>query len=147
MIPLAGFKSMKKLLLLFAASAVFVVGCGDKSDEAGTTTGTASNTPAGTEKPAGGETGYAAVQSVFTKNCVGCHGANNPKAGINLTSYETVMRGGTEGPIVKAGDPAGSVIIQALHGTDHKKQMPPKGALPADQIGVIESWIKDGAKA
>lgn len=53
---------------------------------------------------------------------------------------------GSDKPVIKAGDPDASMIVQALHGANGKKQMPPKGPLPADQIKAIEDWIRDGAK-
>lgn len=150
---------MRKLLLFCAACALLAVGCSSKdatTADATTTGGTTATTtppaktPADTSTPGAtpvaGGTGYTAVQAIFTKNCAGCHGGPKGKGGIDLTSYEGAMKGGAEGPIVKAGDPDGSVLVQALHGTGGKKQMPPKGALPADDIKTIESWIKDGAK-
>lgn len=96
---------------------------------------------------AAGGSQYAAVQKIFTEKCVSCHGDAKPKAGISLTSYAGVMKGGTEGAVVKAGDPAGSVLVEALRGQNGKKQMPMKSPpLAEDQIKAIEAWIKSGAK-
>ena len=45
------------------------------------------------------------------------------------------------------GDPANSVLIQALRGANGKKQMPVGAApLAEDDIKKVETWIKDGAK-
>lgn len=160
---------MKKLFLFGAACALFVIGCGDKSggEDTAATTGTtgasttttgstaqgatAAGTTGGTtastaDNSAGAGGGFATLQPVLSK-CTGCHGATNPKGGINLTTQESVMKGGKEGPIVTAGDPDNSVIIQALQGTHGKRQMPPAGKLPDDQIKIVSDWIKAGAKA
>jgi protein TonB len=75
-----------------------------------------------------------------------CHASGKPKAGIDLTSYDSVMKGGREGAIVKAGDVSGSKLDMALHHAGGVKQMPPPGPLPATDIATIEGWIKDGAK-
>jgi len=88
---------------------------------------------------------YVAVQATFTANCVKCHSGGRPKAGLDLSNYDTLMKGGKEGPVIKAGDPAGSQLVMALHGQG-AKQMPPPGPLPATDIAAIEAWIKDGAK-
>lgn len=127
------------------------VGC-QKADEGTPSTGdatTSSSTPAATPAPTGGTAttaAFAPAADVFTKNCVGCHG-DRPREGIDLRSYDSVMKGGEEGPIVKAGDAKGSVLVQALHGTDGKKQMPPRGPLPEEDIKKIEDWIQAGAKS
>jgi mono/diheme cytochrome c family protein len=142
-----------KLFLFVALAAVIAVGCA-KNEETLTpasppSPSTVAKGPTAPAKPgsapavSGGK--FAAAQAVFTKNCLPCHGDSNPKAGITLTSYEGVMKGGREGVIIKAGDPDGSKLDMALHGKG-AKQMPPKGALPAADIATIESWIKDGAK-
>jgi len=65
-----------------------------------------------------------------------------------LTSYDKVMKGGDEGPVVVAGDPDKSLLIKALKGQG-AAQMPPPGKgkpLTADQIQTVSDWIKAGAK-
>lgn len=89
--------------------------------------------------------GFATVQPILNENCIGCHGADHPKAGLTLTSYESVMKGGTEGPVVIAGDKTKSLLIQVLHAADGKPQMPPKGPIAADKISAIEAWVAAGA--
>lgn len=87
---------------------------------------------------------YAAVAPILQKNCAGCHGAQ-PKEGYDVRTYEAVMKGGAKGPLVKAGDPTGSLLVQVLK-AQGKPQMPPSGPLPADEIATIEAWIQAGAK-
>lgn len=89
---------------------------------------------------------FANVSATLQANCVGCHGATNPKAGINMTSFETLMKGGEEGPVIVAGDPAASLLVKALRGQGAKQMPPKKDPLPEDQIKQIEDWIKAGAK-
>jgi len=150
--------NLKKNWLLVAGILVFAVGC-SKSDSNSTDTTpppTGSTGVAGTNTSTGSTTGsttpptaasYSAVQAIFTKSCVGCHGAANGKAGINLTTYEGAMKGGMEGPVITAGDPDHSKLIDALRGRPGAKQMPMKAPkLAEDQIKLIEDWIKAGAK-
>jgi mono/diheme cytochrome c family protein len=142
---------MKATALVFAAT-LFVAGCKSESsttaDSAPPASPPPSSPPAAASTPAGAPlTGYAAVQDVFTKNCVGCHGAGRPKAGIQLTDYAAAMKGGREGAVVVAGDPDGSLLIKAVRRAPGAKAMPPRAALPPDQVKILEKWVKDGAKA
>ena len=61
----------------------------------------------------------------------------NPPAGVHLTSYADVMAGGDGGPIVVAGDPDASVLIQQLEG-GHRSQS-------AADIAMLRAWISEGA--
>jgi hypothetical protein len=44
-----------------------------------------------------------------------------------------------------AGDPAKSLLIQAVKWANKDLQMPPKNKLSGTQIADLESWIKAGA--
>lgn len=90
---------------------------------------------------------FASIQPILDKNCVGCHGENG-KDGIDLRTYESVMKGGEHGAIVVAKDASGSTLVQALHGMNGVKQMPMKAPpLSASDIRKIEDWIAGGAKS
>jgi cytochrome c len=134
---------MKKTRILIAGLAVLAIGCSSGNNEtapSGGTTATKASAPTGTGA-------FASVQQLFTANCVGCHGTGNAKGGIDLSSYATVMKGGEDGPIVVAGDPDKSKIVDALRGRNGAMQMPKgKSPLPEEDIKMIETWIKDGAK-
>ena len=126
---------MARTISIVFAIAGICIGCGPKSDEPATSTSSTAPSTA---------VAYADVQAIFTKSCVGCHGDNGPKAGISLTNHAALMKSNA----VTAGDPAKSLIIQAMRGTDGKKKMPMGApALPEDEIKKVEDWIKAGAKA
>lgn len=140
-----------------AMIAMAACACG-KKDEAGgdqatnqpqppaSTTGTPPATNPTTTEPAAGS-GFAKVQPIFAENCVKCHGGASPKGGIDLSSYASVMKGGSEGPVVVAGNPDQSKIVMALKGAPGVKKMPMMAApLADDKIAMISDWIKDGAK-
>ncbi len=81
---------------------------------------------------------YAAdVQPYFDGTCTVCHSGNNPPAGVDLSSYASVMAGGDGGAIVVAGDPDASVLIQQLEG-GHRNQA-------ASDIAMLRAWISEGA--
>lgn len=142
---------MRKVIIFMGLTALFVTGCG--SSDTASTPGTASTTgtPVATTEPktpaTTGTADYAAVQTVFTAKCAGCHGATHPKGGINLTGYEAVLKGGKEGPIVVVGNPDGSLLVKAIKGAPGAKKMPPGSPLDPAQIKTVEDWVKAGAKA
>ncbi|HVT13629.1 MAG TPA: c-type cytochrome domain-containing protein [Fimbriimonadaceae bacterium] len=143
----------KRNLIWVVGAAILAIGCSSGSNEPSSST-TAGSTTTGTTTS--GTTGssnasadaFASVQPIFNQNCVGCHGADHPKGGINLTSAETINKGGTDGPIVTAGDPDKSKLVDALRGRNGVMQMPKgKAPLAEDDIKKIEAWIKAGAKS
>ena len=69
------------------------------------------------------------VAPILKENCMGCHGAKNPKGKLDMTRYESFRRGIEDDPIVP-GKPDESYIINVLTATDSKR-MPPKDAADA----------------
>ena len=96
----------------------------------------------------------ADIKPIFEKSCVKCHNAEKPKAKLVLTSLAGVLKGSKEGPVVKPGNSAGSVLVKAVaHLTeDSDGYMPPPrnkahlGPLKPEEIGLIRAWIDQGAK-
>lgn len=90
---------------------------------------------------------YEDIASIFEDNCTMCH--NGPKApkGLQLTSYERVLLGGSGGPVVVPGGPSQSELVKRLRGTSQPR-MPLNGPpyLDDDEIALIERWIEGGAQ-
>jgi len=132
---------MKTTILTICCALMLVAGC-KKAEETPTTTPTDKNEPAKETASA-----FTPVNDILTKSCVGCHNSTKPADGIDLSSYEAVMKGGKEGPIVVAGDPDKSLLAMTVKGAPGVKKMPLKGdPLTEAQIKAVEDWIKDGAK-
>ncbi len=88
------------------------------------------------------------VEPVLAQNCVSCHGPSRQKGNLRLDSFEAVMRGGKNGPVVKAADLNNCALFQRVSlAPGSEKIMPPQGKSPlsADQIKLIELWISSGA--
>lgn len=101
------------------------------------------------------------VAPVLITYCFDCHGAanaNDNRGGYSMYTFRQLLRGGDNGrgSAVKAGDPEGSMLIQAIRGTaiavtemDRKIQKMPPGRAkqPTQQdIDTLITWIKEGAK-
>src|SRR6516225_6072962 len=84
------------------------------------------------EPPAPAEARQAAeffethVRPVLAENCFRCHGAKKQKSGLRLDSLAAMRKGGENGPVLVAGKPDESKLIQAIC-YDGPLQMPPKG--------------------
>ncbi len=88
------------------------------------------------------------INPIFDANCVACHGEGKAKGGLRLDSYEQLMKGGKDGPVIIAGDAGKSVLLQRVTlPPDHKQFMPAEGRPPlrAEEIAWIKAWIQQGA--
>jgi hypothetical protein len=82
------------------------------------------------------------ILPIFQNNCVNCHGGGNPRAGLDLSSYASVMAGSSNGAVIVPGDPAGSKLIQYVQ----TGRMPKGGGpLPAGEIQTLTNWVQAGA--
>ncbi len=66
------------------------------------------------------------IQPLLKASCVQCHGEKRPKAQLNLTTLEGVMKGTKQGSIVKSGDSANSLLVKSISQLDSESAMPPK---------------------
>ena len=83
------------------------------------------------------------VRPVLVERCHECHGMEKQEAGLRLDSRELVLRGSDNGPVVVAGRPEESLLIDAVHRRDGV-EMPPDEPLSGDEIAAIEDWIRRG---
>jgi hypothetical protein len=84
---------------------------------------------------AGPPTYEVSIGPLLTERCGACHGVS---AGLEVTSYESLLTGSSSGPVIVPGDPNGSLIIQVQR-EGHFGQLLPQ------ELELLESWIADGA--
>ena len=83
------------------------------------------------------------VLPIFRESCVECHGPETKEVELGLTSYDDVMKGSEYGPVVEAGDPTGSILLDMIVAGEMPQEAPP---LEEDQIALIRTWIEQGAQ-
>ena len=66
------------------------------------------------------------IQPLLAASCTRCHGQDRPKAGLQLTSLDAVLKGGKDGKVVVPGDSKKSVLVIAAAQIDDETAMPPK---------------------
>jgi len=84
------------------------------------------------------------VAAILRTRCVRCHGAEEAHNGLRLDSYDAVMRGAEDGPVIVPGDPKASLLLQKVLRVD-SPAMPPKKKLLRAEIKTIRKWIESGA--
>src|ERR1700674_5711890 len=84
------------------------------------------------------------VRPVLKNNCQACHNEKTRSSGLSLASRDSVLAGGHRGVAIKDGNPADSLLVQAVEQSGDLK-MPPTGKLQPEQIAAIRRWIEMGA--
>jgi cytochrome c553 len=84
------------------------------------------------------------IRPLLAGNCYSCH-TNSALGGLRLDSREAMLKGGSRGPALAAGDPEQSLIVKAIRQTDAKLKMPMGSKLKDSEIEDIVAWVKAGA--
>jgi hypothetical protein len=79
------------------------------------------------------------VSDLFSVKCGFCHGGPDPISGLDLTSYETAIVGGTNEPAIVPSDPQDSGIVIRQSRGDHAVELTP------EELIKITQWIQSGA--
>jgi ankyrin repeat protein len=87
------------------------------------------------------------VQPILRQQCYSCHGSTQQMNGFRLDRRRDAMRGSTANPgLIRPGNSDASFMFFRMTSDLAGPQMPPTGALPPDQIGIIKAWIDQGAE-
>jgi len=90
------------------------------------------------------------IHPILDANCVGCHGESQAKGGLRMDSYELLMKGGQDGPVIIAGSAVKSTLFQRITLPPGHKQFMPAGGKPplkAEEIAWIKAWIDQSASS
>ncbi len=89
------------------------------------------------------------ILPILSEKCNKCHNSSNPKGGLDMQRYSSLIRGGkSKAPIVVAGAPQRSELSIRVHlPTNHEEFMPPDGRTPLTtaERRIIDWWIEQGA--
>lgn len=92
------------------------------------------------------------VKPTLDQYCLDCHqpgGAGFEASGLDLSSYEGVMQGTRNGPMVIPGDSMGSNLVVLMEGRADPSIKMPHGTrikVSAAEIETVKTWIDQGAK-
>src|SRR5207244_724851 len=88
------------------------------------------------------------VEPIFYKKCVTCHSGSVKESRFDISSYDTLIKGGKRGAAIVPGKGDQSALYKAM-GRTTKPFMPPKGEemITSEELAVVKLWIDQGAKA
>ncbi len=87
----------------------------------------------------------AKVRPILNARCYLCHGPDIQQNGLRLDSLAAALKGSATGKVITPGASEKSRLVRRLLGLD-RPQMPYGGPpLSSEEIGVIRSWIDQGA--
>ena len=85
------------------------------------------------------------VRPLLAENCFSCHGEKKQKGRLRLDTIEAALKGGSTGPALVPGDPAKSLLVNAVGYHDADLRMPPEEKLSAAQVQMLTDWVAMGA--
>lgn len=92
------------------------------------------------------------VKPIIDRYCIECHQAGGKglaTSGFNMEDYAGVMKGTKHGPMIIAGDSAGSNMLVLMEGRADPSISMPHGKMEgatAKELETIRLWIDQGAR-
>jgi hypothetical protein len=82
------------------------------------------------------------VRPILESRCSNCHFGEFTSADLHMDSYESLMAGSQNGPVILAGNAKDSLLIKKVS----KGEMPKRGPrLTPEQIQILTDWINADA--
>jgi len=151
------------ILTLSLITSILLIGCGTQAaaEPTGTqapptetrpvptetTTPTPTDVPTDvpTEAPAANASGVSFANDVFPiidSRCINCHGGERIEEGLVMLSYNDLLAGSDNGPVIVPGDPTNSLLVELVA----SQKMPKRGPkLTPPQVQLITEWVAAGA--
>jgi len=88
------------------------------------------------------------IQPIFKQNCLSsrCHNSQKPANGLDLTSWESLIRGSEFGAVIVSGNAHHSHLLEHLEGEREPRMPLNRQPLPEEQIEFIARWVEEGAR-
>ncbi|MBN2385843.1 MAG: NapC/NirT family cytochrome c [Anaerolineales bacterium] len=80
----------------------------------------------------------ANVGPLFSLRCAACHNPAAPNAGLDLSTHSGAVAGGDDGPVILAGNPDASLLVQVQRGSHFVNLSP-------EELDIVIQWILAGA--
>src|SRR4051812_660779 len=85
------------------------------------------------------------IDPILERSCRSCHGDTAPMGRLDLSSRESLLRGGARGVDLVPGNAVESRLYRRVAGLE-QPAMPAKGApLTPNEIAALKQWIDEGA--
>ena len=81
---------------------------------------------------------------VFEQSCNSCHNPDKARGGLDLTSMNGILAGGSSGEVALSGEPDNS-LVYTLAARLQEPHMPPRGEkIEKSHLTLIHNWISQG---
>ena len=88
------------------------------------------------------------IKPILAGRCASCHGALKSEGELRLDHPQYIAKGSQSGPIVVAGKPSESLLLDFVTAVNGVQRMPPEGAPLTDaEVSLLKAWIEQGAHA
>jgi hypothetical protein len=87
------------------------------------------------------------IQPILAERCLECHSQDKRKGGLSLAAYPDILDGGKDGPVVRPGRSADSLLVHRATGEIEPQMPKDEEPLAAAEIALIRRWIDEGARA
>lgn len=105
-------------------------------------TPTEAPTEAAAQAPATAVSFVNDVLPIIESRCVNCHGGRRIEEGLLMRTYEEIMAGSDNGPVIVPGDVDNSKLVELVA----SQEMPKRGPkLTPPQVQLIADWVAAGA--
>jgi len=82
------------------------------------------------------------ILPIIESRCINCHGGQRTEKGLDMKTFDSLMAGSENGPVVTAGDATGSKFVELVA----NQKMPKRGPkLTPPQVQLFTDWVNQGA--
>ncbi|MBI5757768.1 MAG: hypothetical protein HZA46_04545 [Planctomycetales bacterium] len=85
------------------------------------------------------------VSPILRKHCFNCHNPDKATSDLNVTTYQTLMAGGSSGESIMPGNPDQSLLYRVVAHLDEPFMPPKQPKIPDADLAVLKKWIELGA--
>jgi WD40 repeat protein len=85
------------------------------------------------------------VAPILRKHCVNCHNPDKATSDLDVSTYQTVMAGGSSGEAISLGKPDQSLLYRLVAHLDEPNMPPKQPKIPEAEVAMIKRWIELGA--
>lgn len=83
------------------------------------------------------------VRPILESRCANCHFGEFTSAELHMETYQSLMTGSENGPVIVAGSAKKSLLVQKIS----TGEMPDRGPkLTPVQVQILTDWINQGAQ-
>jgi hypothetical protein len=87
------------------------------------------------------------ILPLLREHCANCHRPGKTRGGLDVTTMETLEKGGSAGPAVIAGLAENSPLFRSISHIGDEEPMPPEqDKLPPQILAAFKAWIEGGLK-